>query len=238
MDDSSGAGDPPADPGAVARRIEDQRARRGLSEDALASQAGMSPRYLQHLLESGPDFDPGGFLRIATALGLSYRELVEGFDDPPAGTAGAGATRETGDGPAGDGSGERLALRRLNVEECWKRIGGRGVGRIALPRQSGPSVFPVHYAVDARTVVYRTTPEGPAAAPPGAVVSFQVDRTDDRLREGWSVLVTGPAEWIEDPQVIAELDAQHAVEPYVGGTRNQWIRIRPDAVSGRRVEPA
>jgi hypothetical protein len=69
------------------------------------------------------------------------------------------------------------------------------------------------------------------------VVSFQADHTDDRLREGWSVLVTGPAEWIADPEESSALTRAHAGQPWVGGDRNQWVRIRPEAVSGRRVGP-
>ncbi|SEN76033.1 helix-turn-helix domain-containing protein [Actinacidiphila rubida] len=223
MDDSTGTGEPPIDAGAVARRVEDHRAGRGLSPEALASQAGMSPRYLQHLMEEGPGFDPGGFLRIATALGLTYRQLVEGPEDAPADTGAAA---------------DPLALRRLGIAECWERIGSRGVGRIALPDQEGPSVFPVHYAVADRTVVYRTTPEGPAAVRPGTAVSFQVDHTDDRLRQGWSVLVTGPCGWVDDADEVRALDERHAVEPFAGGDRNRWVRIRPESVSGRRVGPA
>jgi len=219
VDESSGGGGRRIDPAVVARRVENRRNGLGLSEEALASHAGMSPRYLAHLLESGPDFDPGGFLRIATALELTYRQLVEEPEDAPA------------------EHGEPLVLRRLSVPECWNRIGTHGVGRIALPVQPGPSVFPVHYAVDDRTVVYRTTPDGPAAPVQGAVVSFQADHTDDRLQQGWSVLVTGPAEWIGDPAESRALTEQHAGQPWVGGDRNQWVRIRPESVSGRRVGP-
>ncbi|MFI1093602.1 helix-turn-helix domain-containing protein [Streptomyces sp. NPDC020917] len=219
MDESSEDGGRRIDPAVVARHVENRRNGLGLSGEALASHAGMSPRYLQHLLEAGPDFDPGGFLRIATALDLTYRQLVEEPDDAPS------------------EHGEPLVLRRLSVAECWNRIGTHGVGRIALPVQPGPSVFPVHYAVDDRTVVYRTTPDGPAAPVQGAVVSFQADHTDDHLQQGWSVLVTGPAEWIGDPAESRVLSEQHAGQPWVGGDRNQWVRIRPESVSGRRVGP-
>lgn len=219
MDENAVTGGRPTDPGVVARRVKEHRERLGLSDEALASQAGMSPRYLQHLLEAGPDFDPGGFLRIATALDLTYRQLVDEPDD------------------ASPAQGDRLVLRRLSVSECWNRIGAHGVGRIALPVHPGPSVFPVHYAVDNRTVVYRTTPDGPAAPAQGAEVSLQVDHTDDRLQQGWSVLVTGDATWVGDPEESRALTERHAEQPWIGGERNQWVRIRPESVTGRRVGP-
>lgn len=145
------------DPRVLARRVAERRLQLGLSEGALATQAGMAPRYLQHLLSAGVDFDPGGFVRIAGALHLSYDDLLEG---------------RTG-GPPGQGEpAAHPALLHLTELECWDRLGSRGVGRIALPVEPSPGVFPVNYAIDAqpadtRSIVYRTEP-GSAAAPPRA----------------------------------------------------------------------
>jgi nitroimidazol reductase NimA-like FMN-containing flavoprotein (pyridoxamine 5'-phosphate oxidase superfamily) len=207
-------------PGTLARRIGERRLQLGLSENALATQAGMAPRYLQHLLQAGPDFDPGGFLRIAAVLRLTYEDLLEGRSDLP---------------PGQSGPGERPALIRLTTAECWDRLGARGVGRIALPVQPGPAVFPVNYTVDAQAILYRTAAEGAAAPETGTEVSFQVDRVDDRLSQGWSVLVTGAAERIDDPVAVRGLTERHAVEPWAGGNRPLWIRIRPRDISGRRI---
>lgn len=180
----------------------------------------MSPRYLQQLLEAGPDFDPGGLAQIATSLGVTYQELLEGRADPPPG--------QTGPAP-------RPVLVHLTTAECWDKLGTRGVGRVALPAQPGPAVLPVNYAVDAGTIVYRTEPRGAAAPETGAAVSFEVDRVDDRTSQAWSVLVTGFAERVEDPATMRHLTERHAAEPWAGGNRPLWIRIRPDTVTGRRV---
>jgi nitroimidazol reductase NimA-like FMN-containing flavoprotein (pyridoxamine 5'-phosphate oxidase superfamily) len=209
-----------SDPGAIERRIAERRRQLGLSEDDLAAAASMAPRYLQHLLEAGPDFDPGGFVRIAVALHLTYQELVEGRGDLPPGQTGPGA---------------QPVLARLTVEECWDKLGIRGMGRLALPIEPGPAVFPVNYGVDARSIVYRTVPGGAAAPETGASVSFQVDRIDEHLAQGWSVLVTGTAERVEDPAAVRHLAQEHTAEPWAGGERSLWIRIRPDTVSGRRI---
>lgn len=208
------------DPGVLARRIADRREQLGLSEDDLASAASMAPRYLQYLMEEGPGFDPGGFVRIAAALRLTYRELLEGRDDLPPGQTGPGA---------------QPVLVRLTVAECWDKLGVRGLGRLALPVEPGPAVFPVNYGVDDRSIVYRTVPGGATAPESGAAVSFQVDRIDERLAQGWSVLVTGTAEHVDDPAAVRHLTQRHAAEPWAGGERSQWIRIRPDSVTGRRI---
>lgn len=220
MSEGIGAEAPGPGPDVLARRVAERRTQLGLSADAVARQAGMSPRYMEQLIEAGPDFDSGGFLRIAAALGLTYRELLEGRDDPPPG--------QTGPGP-------RPVLVRLTVSECWDRLGTHGVGRVALPALPAPEVFPVNYAVDSHSIVYRTAPRGPAAPETDTAVSFQADRTDDRLSQGWSVLLTGTAERVEDPALARRLDEQQSARPWAGGDRPLWIRIRPDTVTGRRI---
>ncbi|MFF1874043.1 pyridoxamine 5'-phosphate oxidase family protein [Streptomyces sp. CB03911] len=189
---TDGSAPPPTgpDPAGIARRIAARRGRLDLSEDDLAGRAGMAPSYLRHLVQAGPDFDRAGFLRIAAALGLGFAELLEGRSDPPPGQGGAPT---------------HPVLVHLTDEECWDRIGARGVGRIALPTRPGPTVVPVNYLVDAGTLAYRTDPHGAAAAEPGAAVSFQVDRVDDHLTSGWSVLVTGTAGHVHDPQAVERL---------------------------------
>ncbi|MEW1865862.1 pyridoxamine 5'-phosphate oxidase family protein [Streptomyces sp. NBC_00669] len=213
------------DPRVLARRVAERRLQLGLSEGALATQAGMAPRYLQHLLSAGVDFDPGGFVRIAGALHLSYDDLLEG---------------RTG-GPPGQGEpAAHPALLHLTELECWDRLGSRGVGRIALPVEPSPGVFPVNYAIDAqpadtRSIVYRTEPGSAAAPAAGAAVSFEVDRVDDHVSQGWSVLVTGIAEHIDDPVVAHRLDERHPADSWAGDHLPLWVRIRPDHVSGRRI---
>ncbi|MFC6599238.1 helix-turn-helix domain-containing protein [Kitasatospora paranensis] len=211
---------PTIDMDAVRQRIADRRSRFGLAEETLADRAGMAPAYFQHVIEAGPLFDPGGLQRIAAALGMTYEDLLDGPIDPPPGRS----------APSG-----HPALIRLTEAECRDRIGDRGVGRIALPADAGPVVLPVNYTVDGGTVVYRTAPHTVAAVLPGSPVSFQVDRIDERTRRGWSVLITGAAEHVTDPAAVAQLERRPGAEPWAGGDRPVWIRIRPDHITGRRI---
>lgn len=220
---SAGTGDHRTEPAVLAQRVADRRAELGMAEQELALAAGMAPRYLRQVLDAGPGFDPGGFVRIAAALGLTYKELLEGRSDPPPGQAGPGA------GPV---------LVHLTSQECWDMVGSHGVGRIALPAEPSPVVFPVNYTVDARTLVYRTALGAPAALDAGSAVSFQVDRVDERLSQGWSVLVAGTTEPVEDPAAVRALAERRAVEPWAGGKRSLWMRIRPGRITGRRIETA
>jgi len=216
-----------ADPGAehtaphdLVNRVSGRLTQLGMSRRDLARRAGMSPKYLKQVLEAGPDFDPGGLLRIAAALGVTHHDLMEGRSDLPPGQAGAAA---------------RPVLARLSERECWDKLGTHGLGRIALPSDPGPAVFPVNYVVDAKTVIYRTAEQGAAAPESGASVSFETDRIDDDLSQGWSVLVTGSAERIEDAAAAERLAERHDLEPWAGGNRPLWVRVRPEHVTGRHI---
>ncbi|WP_037973768.1 pyridoxamine 5'-phosphate oxidase family protein [Streptomyces sp. NRRL WC-3742] len=209
------------DPAGVARRILERRHQLGLNEDVLCRRAAMTPSYLRLLLQAGPEFDPEAFVRIATALGTTWPELASDHrpDAPPGQT----------------GPGSRPLLLHLTEPQCWELIGTHGVGRIGLPGGPSPVVLPVNYAVDARTIVYRTSPRGAAAPPEGSPVSFQVDHIDDRRSRGWSVLLHGEAQRIENPDEEQRLAALPGATPWAGGSRPLWVRIRPDQVTGRRI---
>ncbi|WP_405015804.1 pyridoxamine 5'-phosphate oxidase family protein [Kitasatospora sp. NBC_00070] len=209
-----------SDQGVIARRIADRQHRLGLTDEVLSQRANMTPAYLRLLMTAGAGFDPASLLRLGAAMDLTYRELTDGPADPP-----------PGQGPPA----VHPALIRLTTQECWDRLGSGGVGRIALATKPGPTVLPVNYTVRVGTVVYRTDPHGAAAPTPGTVVSFQVDRIDDRVGTGWSVLLTGPAEAVDDPTEIQDLEAQPGGEPWAGGNRPIWVRVRPDGITGRRI---
>jgi nitroimidazol reductase NimA-like FMN-containing flavoprotein (pyridoxamine 5'-phosphate oxidase superfamily) len=207
-------------PSDIARR----RDQLGLSEEMLAYQAAMAPAYLRHLLQVGPEFDLSGFVRIAAVLGMTWSELLSGHrPDAPPGQADPGA---------------RPLLLHLTEPQCWELIGTHGIGRIGLPGLRAPAVFPVNYAVDAATVVYRTAPGGAAAPVDGSPVSFQVDHIDDRRSRGWSVLMMGDAHHIDDPDEEQRLSALPGAIPWAGGSRPLWVRVRPDDITGRRIGTA
>ncbi|MEU6849426.1 pyridoxamine 5'-phosphate oxidase family protein [Actinacidiphila alni] len=219
MDDNAHMSWP--EPEALARRFAERRHALGLTERDVAKRAGMALTYLKQLLSTAPDFDPDGLFRIAAAVDLSFRELLHGTSRPPPGQ-GAAAPRPV--------------LMSLTRPECWKLVGHHGVGRVALVPDAVPLIIPVNYTVDAQTVVYRTRPGGVADPRRAQTVSFEVDRIDDGRREGWSVLITGTAEPVEDAEGTARIAAAAGAEPWAGGARNRWVRVVPVSVTGRRIK--
>ncbi|MFE6052597.1 pyridoxamine 5'-phosphate oxidase family protein [Kitasatospora sp. NPDC056446] len=208
------------DPAAVARRIAERCERLCLGEEDLARRAAMAPRYLRHLLEAGPGFDPAGFVRIAAALDTGRDELLSGRPDTP---------------PGQGGPGPHPRLQNLTEAECWELVGTHGIGRIGLPVEPGPVVLPVNYVVDRACFAYRTGEHHAALPAEGAAVSFQVDRIDEYLGRGWSVLALGPAHFVDDPDELRRLAGLPGAAPWAGGDRPRWVRIRPEEISGRRL---
>lgn len=213
--------------GDTGRRIAQRRAALGLTREQLGERAGMVTGYIEYLEESTADIPGGDLLRIATALETSVEELVGGGMDEPPGQG----------GPAAD-----PRLRELGREECLRLIEPGGIGRVAWSGQGGPVVLPVNYKMHDGTIVFRTQRGGlideelsTCAADLDLKVGFEVDRIDEARREGWSVLVQGPAHRVTAPEEVAAVAAS-GLETWAGGTRDRYLRITPQQVTGRRIQ--
>jgi hypothetical protein len=67
-------------------------------------------------------------------------------------------------------------------------------------------------------------------------VALEVDHIDEALRQGWSVLVRGPAHHVTHPAELSRLQEDAAVWPWAGGEREVYVRIIPSQITGRRIE--
>lgn len=209
-----------ARPGDVGRRITLRRHELGLSRDRVADDAGIAPEYLRYVEEQPAEVAAGSLLRIATALGTTTDELLGGNVDIPPGEGAAAA---------------RPVLEELTPPDCWAHLGTHGVGRIALPTPTAVDVLPVNYSVLDHTIVYRTSAARASDAADRGEVSFEVDRLDEALRQGWSVLAVGPAQRVTDPDEASRLARRAASKPWSGGAEPAWVRISPHRLTGRRV---
>lgn len=126
-------------------------------------------------------------------------------------------------------------LRELDTHECLELLGTRSVGRVAFDAEDGPVVLPVNYVVHGQGVLFRTSPHNTIARHIGGTRSaFEVDEIDDFTQSGWSVLLRGPAELVEDVQ---GLPREARPVPWVEGTRSLYVRIRASSITGRRLYP-
>ncbi|WTG93969.1 pyridoxamine 5'-phosphate oxidase family protein [Kitasatospora sp. NBC_01560] len=213
----------PSNPGDLGRRVALRREQLGLGREQTAARAGMAVSYLEYLETSPSDVERGALARLAAVLETSVTRLLGGGPDLPPGRASAAA---------------HPVLEELARSECWERLSTDGVGRVALGTATGPVVLPVNYWVLDGTLIFRTAADGPLAAAVGRRVAFEVDRIDEALRTGWSVLATGDAHRIDDRPALAHLKQRDKPSPWAGGERELWVRITPTELSGRVIRTA
>ena len=124
----------------------------------------------------------------------------------------------------------------LSLADCLKLAASQPVGRVAFVRDGGIEVFPVNHCVTGRTVAFRTAGGSKlTAAFDGAVVAFEVDAYDPERHTGWSVLIKGRAELVSDESTLVRLRATRLRPWAPSAPRSEWVIIRPDEVSGRRL---
>ena len=129
-----------------------------------------------------------------------------------------------------------FSLIELDRAECLDLLGHAGIGRVVLSVKCIPVALPVNVCVLDGDVVFATGKGSKLdAALRGTVVSVEVDDIDRIYHTGWSVLVTGVAEVITDPEDIARV-RQLPIQPWAPGPHRFFVRIPSTVVSGRRIE--
>ncbi len=131
---------------------------------------------------------------------------------------------------------DRNGLVMLDRDECLRLLASATLGRIGLTTGALPAVLPVNFWFDGEHILIRTGPGTKlAAATHDAVVAFEVDDMDPFWHTGWSVMVTGVARHIADPEELERIQAMPIARwaPRGGG---HVVSITPELISGRRIE--
>ncbi|MEV0412796.1 pyridoxamine 5'-phosphate oxidase family protein [Streptomyces sp. NPDC050448] len=139
--------------------------------------------------------------------------------------------------------GEGPSARRmepLDRDEALRLLSTVSLGRIVFTQHALPAVRPVNHLVEGENIVVRVH-DGSALASllapsgiPGVVVAYEADAIDPETHLGWSVVVTGYATPVADPE-----EAQgyaRRLRPWVAQTMSRALRITPDLVTGFRLE--
>lgn len=113
-----------------------------------------------------------------------------------------------------------------------------GVGRIGVRTPEGPAIVPVNYDVVDGAVVFRTAPGSAPSLAAGHETAFEVDRIDDALSRGWSVLVTGPAARVTDPETVRHLTARAYTTPWAGESVTSGYGSNRHVSAGAASPPA
>jgi nitroimidazol reductase NimA-like FMN-containing flavoprotein (pyridoxamine 5'-phosphate oxidase superfamily) len=138
----------------------------------------------------------------------------------------------------------KARIDELSEADCLSLIAGGGIGRIAYLGRYGQTVLPVNYQLLDNTIVFRTGEDSPLEEDLQTgirnaewQVAFEIDEIDLAGKEGWSVLVQGPAHHVESDAERAAA-YQTGVQPWSGGAKEHYIRIVPTRITGRRITAA
>jgi nitroimidazol reductase NimA-like FMN-containing flavoprotein (pyridoxamine 5'-phosphate oxidase superfamily) len=128
------------------------------------------------------------------------------------------------------------ALEVLTEDECRELLGVGRVGRVGVTVGALPVILPVNYGWVNGEVLFRTgTGTKLRAAVEKAVIAFEVDSYDEDARSGWSVLAVGRAYQLADSDAVVAAE-QLGLAPWADGSRHEWVGMRPEFISGRRIE--
>lgn len=127
-----------------------------------------------------------------------------------------------------------LAMVELDADECWALLRTADVGRLAVLTADGPDIFPINFAIDHGTVVFRTA-EGTKleASTHGARVAFEVDGLDVAAGTAWSVVMKARGEAVAQLEELVDT-VDLPLFPWQASPKPRFVRLVPDAVTGRR----
>ena len=132
------------------------------------------------------------------------------------------------------GEHDDIKFEDLSRDECLELLASQPLGRVAVADfNAAPLVVPVNFVLHGEGILFRTDygSKFRLAVLAGHPVSFEIDGVDPGRRTGWSVLVQGDA---VEAEPADDRDAPYAV-PWAPGRKDHWVRIVPQAITGRRI---
>ena len=127
-------------------------------------------------------------------------------------------------------------LRRLSREESLRLLSDVAMGRVVFTMHALPAIQPVNHVIDDGDIIIRTHLGAAitmAVDGQDAVVAYEADAIDPDDHLGWSVIIVGMARLIHDEGDITRY--RRLLRPWMAGTTDHLIRIRPELVTGFRL---
>jgi len=130
-------------------------------------------------------------------------------------------------------------LCTIDEDECLALLAADEVGRLGVIHGRGPIVVPVNYVLDGRDVFFRTDPGTKLTAGPRSRACLEIDSFDRSSRTGWSVLAIGRLEEVTQyNSPLWDRVSQVTLRPWAGGSKDHWMHLAVDTVTGRRIVTA
>jgi len=129
---------------------------------------------------------------------------------------------------------EKSTVEELSESACWALLRTTSVGRLAVWVDDHPDIFPINFAVDHGTVVFRSGVGTKVfAALSDYPVALEADGYDEQTSEAWSVVVKANAQEISTGQDLLDT-IDLPLFPWQAGDKGRFIRVVPTTTSGRR----
>jgi nitroimidazol reductase NimA-like FMN-containing flavoprotein (pyridoxamine 5'-phosphate oxidase superfamily) len=126
--------------------------------------------------------------------------------------------------------------QELNSAEAMRLLSSVDYGRVVFNMQALPAIRPVNHLVDDDMIVIRTRLTSAISSAMQSterlVVAYEADSFDSQTRTGWSVVVTGHAETLTDPDTVARYE--RLLHPWVNHA-DTVVAIEPEIVTGLRI---
>ena len=127
--------------------------------------------------------------------------------------------------------------QKLDRVEAMRLLASVAYGRVVFTLNALPAIRPVNHLVDDGQIIIRTrlTTAISAAvrsAGAGLIVAYEADSFDHESRSGWSVVVTGHARAVTDPDQSSRYE--ELLHPWVNRANNV-LAIEPGIVTGLRI---
>jgi hypothetical protein len=137
----------------------------------------------------------------------------------------------------GLGLGQPAAgAQRLDSSEAIRLLASTSYGRIVFTLNALPAIRPVNHLLDEGRIIIRTrltaSISAAARSSEGIVVAYEADSIDPQTRTGWSVVVTGHAHTITDPDQVSRYE--QLLHPWINHA-DTVVAIEPAIITGFRI---
>lgn len=133
---------------------------------------------------------------------------------------------------------DKSGLEVLSEGDCFALLATAPIGRVVYSDRALPVIVPVNFTLDGDDVVIRTGRRSRLAThAAGHVIAFEVDEIDAVNRSGWSVVLTGFLQLIEEPAEAERLE-RLGLRSWAPSAHDRYLRLRSDLVTGRRIPSA
>ncbi len=135
----------------------------------------------------------------------------------------------------------KAIMETLDEAECLRLASSQVIGRLAFVGSYDLTVLPVNFQLVNGAILFRTAHDSQTGKDLRTgiehaeyKVAFEIDSFDEQAREGWSVLIQGPLHHV-DSAAEQEAALTVGVDSWPPGDKQQFIKIRPVRITGRRV---